>query len=109
MFHSVEVVSHVVKDASDVEDGDGSLSVVLLLRIAAPVVLEEEEVVVEGLQTFIRILLALGAVLSDELEELEVAVDGKVLTLDDSVLSTISQDALLLIDEGRERRLLSPT
>ena len=53
VLHSVEVVFQVVEDASDVENGDGALSVVFGLGLAAPVVLEEQQVVVQCFKAFI--------------------------------------------------------
>jgi len=88
MLNSVKVVLHLVKNASYVVDSDGAFVVVLQLCVAASVVLEQEEIVVESLQTLVRVLFALGTVLSDQLQELEVAPDCKVLAFNYRFLTT---------------------
>jgi len=67
MLHSVEVVFHLVEDATDIKDCNCTLGIVLLLGVAAPVMLNEEQVVIKSLETLVRVLLALGTVLTNEL------------------------------------------
>lgn len=53
MLNSVEVVLHLVKNAADVEDGDCTFVVVLLLCKAASIVLKQKEIVIESLKTLV--------------------------------------------------------
>ena len=53
MLYGVEVVFHLIEDTADVEDRDGALRVVLRLGEAAPLILEEEKVVVQCFEAFI--------------------------------------------------------
>ena len=105
VLNRVEVVLHLVEDASNVEYRDCPFAVVFLLRVVATIVLKQEQVVVEGLETLIRILLALCAVFADELEELEVAVDGKVFALNDGFLRRLCDTFLLVHRLGHLRDL----
>ena len=83
MLHSMVVVLHVVEDATDVVHCEGLLLVEVLLGVGIHVVLEQDQVVVEGLQAFVSKLVGIGAVLANQLEELEVRVDGETLRLND--------------------------
>ena len=49
MLHSVEIVFHLVEDATDIKDCNRTLGIVLLLGVAASVMLNEKQVVIESL------------------------------------------------------------
>lgn len=49
----MEVILEVVEDATNVEDSETTLLVVLLFGVGAAVELKQKQVVIEGLQTLI--------------------------------------------------------
>ena len=53
MLNRVEVILEVVEDATNVENGETALLVVLLFGVGATVELKQKQVVIEGLQTLI--------------------------------------------------------
>jgi len=85
VLNCVKEVPVVVEDATDEVDRHCAFVIVLLARHTAASVLEQEQVVIQGLETLIAVLLALCAEFANKLQELEVAVDGKVFALKDSV------------------------
>ena len=85
----MEIVFSVVENASNVENGNSSFRVILMLRVATSVELQKQEIVIKGFETLIRVLFAFGTVFANELEEFEVAVDGEVFALNDSLLASL--------------------
>ena len=77
------IVLLVVEYGTNVVNGQSLLLVEFLLGILLHVVLQQDEIVIECLQTCLSKLLAIGAVFTDAEKELKVRVDGEVLRLDD--------------------------